>query len=127
MNFIFYFLLRDMEYLIKKLIPFFDFNLNYLKDYKIIDKEPFVFIYENIEIFDVNEEDIDVKSLILQKDFTYDNTNYLNVLTKEFINSKFKVGLKDNKEILIYEDIEDFMDLILSLDFCFSLKNTQSI
>lgn len=120
MNFIFYFLMRNLEQLIKILIPFFDFELKYLENYQISNKEAFDFIFENFNIENVNELEIDIKSLILQKDFSYDNFNFINVLNENWINEHFKVGIKDNKEFLLFDEVEDFNDLILALDICFS-------
>lgn len=120
MNFIFYFLMRNLEQLIKILIPFFDFELKYLENYQISNKKAFDFIFENFNIENANELEIDIKSLILQKGFSYDNFNFINVLNKNWINEHFKVGIKDNKEFLLFEEVEDFNDLILALDICFS-------
>lgn len=120
MNFIFYFLMRNLEQLIKILIPFFDFELKYLENYQISNKKAFDFIFENFNIENVNELEIDIKSLILQKDFSYDNFNFINVLNENWINEHFKVGIKDNKEFLLFDEVEDFNDLILALDICFS-------
>lgn len=120
MNFIFYFLMRDLEQLIKILIPFFDFELKYLENYQISNKKAFDFIFENFNIENANELEIDIKSLILQKDFSYDNFNFINVLNENWINEHFKVGIKDNKEFLLFDEVEDFNDLILALDICFS-------
>ena len=120
MNFIFYFLMRDLEPIIKLLIPFFDFELKYLENYQISNKKAFDFIFENFNIENVNELEIDIKSLILQKDFSYDKFNYINILNENWINEHFKVGIKDNKEFLLFDEVEDFNDLILALDICFS-------
>lgn len=120
MNFIFYFLMRNLEQLIKILIPFFDFELKYLENYQISNKKAFDFIFENFNIENANELEIDIKSLILQKDFSYDNFNFINVLNENWINEHFKVGIKDNKEFLLFDEVEDFNDLILALDICFS-------
>lgn len=120
MNFIFYFLMRDLEQLIKILIPFFDFELKYLENYQISNKKAFDFIFENFNIENTNELEIDIKSLVLQKDFAYDNFNFINILNENWINEHFKVGIKDNKEFLLFEEVEDFNDLILALDICFS-------
>lgn len=120
MNFIFYFLMRDLEPIIKLLIPFFDFELKYLENYQISNKKAFDFVFENFNIENVNELEIDIKSLILRKDFSYDNFNFINVLNENWINEHFKVGIKDNKEFLVFDEVEDFNDLILALDICFS-------
>ena len=112
--------MRDLEPIIKLLIPFFDFELKYLENYHISNKKAFDFVFENFNIENVNELEIDIKSLILRKDFSYDNFNYINILNENWINEHFKVGIKDNKEFLVFDEVEDFNDLILALDICFS-------